>query len=194
LWAIAGIGLRENLRYAFVGLPCHVHALRKLQKRGAALNVRYVIGLFCNHLPDFRYTQFLVERLSDREHEVRQIVYRGDGWPGETVLQMADGNCRHGAFTTLWAEANAGSLKYALDPCRRCPLLFAAAADVSLGDPWGEDSCGAGLNAGIAFSKTGWQLVLAAERDGALVVREATATGVLRTQQQLLERKRKTCR
>jgi coenzyme F420 hydrogenase subunit beta len=79
----ANIALREIMevegKYAVVGLPCHIHGLRKAQRINKKLRERIVLhlGIFCNHAPNFWGTKLLLHRLKIKEDEVIKLDYRG---------------------------------------------------------------------------------------------------------------------
>ena len=79
----------ENGRYAFVGLPCHIHGLRKLQelKPEVTCKVTLVVGLFCARGITGTGTNFVLGDLGIDEREVRLLSYRGDGWPGAMQVE-----------------------------------------------------------------------------------------------------------
>jgi len=95
----ANISLREILyskgRYAVVGLPCHIAGVRKAEKINERLRERIILHfcLVCNHTPTFRATQYLLSKLV-ADQEVREIFYRGKGWPGGMTVRYLDGSER----------------------------------------------------------------------------------------------------
>jgi len=65
--------------YCFVGLPCHVHALRKLQADGMSVysqRVKIVIGLFCGSALSDNFLDFIFSMLNAKRDWVREISFR----------------------------------------------------------------------------------------------------------------------
>jgi len=129
-------------RYAFVGLPCYVKALRKLSISNPTIKerVKYCIGLVCGHLKskafadligweagivpgklvdiDFRYK--LTNRPADN-YGIRVVDDTGKS----TVLIARE------TFGTNWGH---GFFKY--KSCDYCDDIFSETADLSVGDAW----------------------------------------------------------
>lgn len=86
----ANIALKEIMnasqkeKFAVVGLPCHIHGIRKLEQLYPAIKTKIVlhIGIVCNHTPNFLATKFLINKNKVKCNEISNIDYRGSGWPG----------------------------------------------------------------------------------------------------------------
>lgn len=125
----------------FVGLPCHVRAIRRIYKYIPSMRMRkiIIIGLFCKRTKDLRYIQYIRNRLVKNncsENNIQRIQFRGNGWPGKArfVIQNRkyeeDFNAPSiGLFPWKW---------YLFSPisCLFCYDAFAREADLSIGDPW----------------------------------------------------------
>ncbi|OPY62852.1 MAG: coenzyme F420-reducing hydrogenase subunit beta [Pelotomaculum sp. PtaU1.Bin065] len=91
--------LREILysegHYAVVGLPCHIAGVRKAEKANEKLKEKIILHfcLVCNHTPTFRATQYLLSKLNTGR-AVKEIFYRGNGWPGAMTVRYQDGSER----------------------------------------------------------------------------------------------------
>ena len=79
---------KEGERFAVVGLPCHIHGIRKAEIINKKLKEKIVlhIGIFCSHAPNFWGTELLLERMSIKREEVIKLDYRGEGWPGSMKI------------------------------------------------------------------------------------------------------------
>lgn len=127
-------------RIAVVGLPCHVHGLRKMQFYGqpAPLNqaVVLIVGLFCASQFYFEGTRHLVvERLGVKEvGEITRLSYRGGRWPGHLVVKLKDGReltlDRHQYMYHHLMPA------FKRDRCEMCVDWASELADLSVGDYW----------------------------------------------------------
>src|SRR4030067_3555032 len=82
--------MREKGRFASVGLPCHIHGLRKAERVSKALSGKIVlhIGLLCSHMTSFQGVEFLLGKLGIRLKDVTEISFRGKGWPGSMMIQV----------------------------------------------------------------------------------------------------------
>ena len=96
----ANVALREILeaeeweRFAVVGLPCHIHGIRKAEQINKKLKERIVlhIGIVCNHAPTILATEFLLEKIKVKKEDVKKLDYRGEGWPGGMAITTKNGN------------------------------------------------------------------------------------------------------
>ena len=126
----------KDLKIAVVGLPCHIHGIRKSEMLDKSLKNRIVLhlGLFCSHTDTFWQTISLINKLDIKENDVIKIDYRGDGWPGNMVIELKNGNICNVPFQDamsqhiLWINS--------LYRCLFCCDLTAELSDISFGDPW----------------------------------------------------------
>jgi coenzyme F420 hydrogenase subunit beta len=132
--------LRENGRFAVVGLPCHIHGIRKAEEASKKLAERIVlhIGIMCSHSVSFMGTELVLKKLGvDRKH-VKKFSYRGNGWPGGISVELDNGSESSipllGSWNSYWAIFSS----YFFTPlrCLMCPDQAAELADISLGDAW----------------------------------------------------------
>lgn len=126
-------------RYAIVGLPCHMKALRRIQAIDGRLKEKlpYLIGLFCSRTPSFNATKFLLDRKGIDSGRVKTIEYRsGDHHVGHMAVRMKNGgvvNVPHLDFH-YWGQMFAN---FFIPPrCYLCVDKVAAYADVAVGDNW----------------------------------------------------------
>ena len=129
----------ESGRFAFVGLPCHVQTLRKIQAGDPDLKTKipYIIGLFCSRLPSFNATRYLLARRNIDLFEVRTLEYRsGPEHIGHMHIGLKDGRrvrVPHLHFD-YWGFMYQNF--FILPRCYLCPDKAAALADIALGDNW----------------------------------------------------------
>lgn len=135
----ANIALKEILeeegRYAVVGLPCHIHGVRKAEEMNEALKARIALhlGIFCGKRPSFLATEFLLWQRGIVGEDVVKIDYRGEGWPGGVSIYLSNGERVFIPHFDAWQP-----LDLAFTP-RRCLLCCDGAAelaDISFGDAW----------------------------------------------------------
>lgn len=149
---------------ALVGLPCHVHGLRLLQRIGSYRETfPLVIGLFCGFNLQPAATQHLIHKVGFKTQQVSRLQYRGGPWPGGLVVQTADGERRF-VPKDSYAYVN---LMYPPRRCLVCPDLTNELADLSVGDTWLREYAG------------GWSTVISRSPQGEELLNEAVQAGVL---------------
>lgn len=131
---------KENGRFAVVGLPCHIHGIRKAESVMPALRKKIVlhVGLFCGHTVSYDGTDFLLEKLQVKKGDVVRLDYRGNGWPDNMRVHLKDGRRLSLKYNRGWnAYWNVFS-PFFFTPfrCLMCPDQFNELADVSVGDAW----------------------------------------------------------
>jgi coenzyme F420 hydrogenase subunit beta len=140
----ANIGLRqilkENGRFAVVGLPCHIHGVRKAERVFKLLDRRIVlhIGLLCSHMVNFAGTDLLLEKMRIKKEQVRKLNYRGKGWPGSMSVEVKHRSNLSipliGGWNAYWPVFS--SFFFTPMRCTMCPDQTSELADISLGDAW----------------------------------------------------------
>jgi coenzyme F420 hydrogenase subunit beta len=127
-------------RFAVVGLPCHLHGIRKAENVNKALKEKIVlhIGLMCSHAVNFAGTELLLEKYGISKENVQAITYRGGGWPGGMTITLKDGSSSFiplfGTWNSYWSVFS--SYLFTPPRCLKCPDHTAELADISLGDAW----------------------------------------------------------
>ena len=117
-----------------VGLPCHIQGIYKYMQHNSEINkkVKYLFSLFCNHAPSFKATDCLIFNL--RIKNVKNIVYRGNGWPGFIQIETNKTTCFLPFRETMKFS---GFMKYFKNlRCLICDDPFGKFADISFGDAY----------------------------------------------------------
>lgn len=180
-------------RYAFIGLPCHIQGLRKAQERNSRLRRRVVftLGIFCGWQSEPRATEMTARRAGLDPAELTAVRYRGPDWPGGMRLETRSGQVWERPYPAYFDR-----LMWAYTPprCRLCPDALAELADISLGDAWLQRFKGTpGVSDVIVRTPVG-ETVLARLAPGRVVLHEATADEILRSQAEAIRLKRHTFR
>lgn len=188
-------GLDEVLgragQYLFVGKPCDAAAVSELRRRDprVASSVGAVLTFFCAGTPSVRGTLDLVSSLGVSRASVREIHYRGDGWPGEfRVLGARPEDRKSLSYAESWGKLTS----YRPLRCNLCPDGLGRVADVACGDAWDQFGTGDDPGRSLILVRTarGRALLQAAARAGYVTLRPATANNVMRAQPSLLDRRR----
>lgn len=136
------IGLKEIMeskdheKFAFVGLPCHIHGLRKAEQINKMLKEKIIlrIGIFCAHTDNFLATKFIAKCINIKNEGIKKIEYRGRGWPGSMQIEFNDRDT-----ITIPFEKYIIIHELQLFNPLRCMMCYdglAELADASLGDAW----------------------------------------------------------
>jgi len=108
---------KEGEKFAVVGLPCHIHGIRKVDAS----------------TPNFLATEFLFKKFNIKREDIRSISYRGRGWPGGMNIELGDRNL----FIPLHEYWDTGFGQY-FSPvrCKLCIDQTCELADISFADAW----------------------------------------------------------
>ncbi|MEM2351183.1 MAG: Coenzyme F420 hydrogenase/dehydrogenase, beta subunit C-terminal domain [Thermoproteota archaeon] len=196
--AAPNVKLREILampgRYALVGLPCHVHAVRKWQLIMPDLRskIAFICGLFCANSSTYLGTEYFLKSHGIDPRLVSEIRYRGEGWPGKIKVALRDGTIKffpRPASEKSWHRRalliSAFHYDFIHPRCLLCPDQTAELADISFGDPWLPEYTQVerlGKSLIIVRTRVGSELVNAALRDGAIVAEPVELNVVKRAQ------------
>lgn len=132
-------------RFAVVGLPCHIHGIRKLQENDGFWKekIAYCLGLYCLNNNSFNGTSYFLRAKGINIRDVKNIRYRGEGWPGKITINLQDGgkaSFNRPANEPLLSERrllkSAFHYDFMIPRCLTCPDLTSEAADVAFADPW----------------------------------------------------------
>jgi coenzyme F420 hydrogenase subunit beta len=132
----------RNIRgkYAYVGLPCQIHGLRKAEKENPWLKskIALYIGLFCgfNLYPDA--TSFLLNKLGIDQSQINGLKYRGGADETGFFVECTGGKeyfIKKHAYTFL-------NMSFSPKRCWKCYDLTAEFADISVGDAWEKNNGG----------------------------------------------------
>lgn len=160
-------------RFAFVGKPCDVAALRQYALQNPLVNekIPYMLSFMCAGIPSMKGTEAILQRFEVKPSEVRTFAYRGNGWPGMTRVETHDGAVHETDYATSWGTVLNRHLQAR---CKICPDGIGEFADVVCADAWyGKDGY-------PDFSEQeGRSLVLSRTSQGEQLLSEAVAAGYL---------------
>ncbi len=168
--------LQQSGRFAFVGKPCDVAALRARARTDPRINAKVplMLAFFCAGIPSAAGTGRILDALGVDADEVIGFRYRGDGWPGYATATLRDGSNRRMTYADSWGDILSKELQFR---CKICPDAVGNAADISCADAWYGDDRGY-----PSFEEAeGRSLVIARTRVGEALLAEARAAGRLVT-------------
>lgn len=154
----------QNLEgsFAFVGLPCHIHGLRKLQQmnRPEIKKICLIVGLFCGFNMHIEATTALLKKLGLKKEEVISLKYRSGGHPGGLLV-----NTENGSWFLDKHIYNVLNPVYIPKRCLLCPDLMSELADISVGDIWMKEFTD-GWSSVIIRTPIGMEVVTKAYKNG----------------------------
>ena len=185
----ANIALKEILeskkgeKFAVVGLPCHLHGIRKAEQVNKKLKERIVLhlGIFCNHAPNFWGTELLLKRMKVKKEEVIKLDYRGEGWPGCMKISRKGGELLL-LLPDYWSFV--GSEFFTPARCLMCCDQASELADISFGDAWLPELNSDKVGKSVIVSRTtiGEQLLEKARDKNLIELNRVTVTEVKQSQ------------
>ena len=180
--------LLEDGKFAVVGLPCHIHGIRKAETVFEDLKDKIVlhIGLFCSHTVNFMGTDFLLGKFGVRRDDVAKLDYRGKGWPGFMSVQLKNGSALNFQFTRGWKAYWNVFSPFLFTPlrCMMCSDQFNELSDISVGDAWLPELKGDNLGESVLIARTAvGEAMLAPMENSGVVSLEAVSPGKVKESQ-----------
>lgn len=132
-------------RYALVGLPCFIKAVRLAQQQQPLLaeRIAFCLALVCGHLKSQRYAEMLAWQLEIPPERLIRVDFRlkNPALPanryGTEVCELVDGeeHCQRADNGELYGtDWGLGMFKY--QACDFCDDVVGETADISIGDAW----------------------------------------------------------
>lgn len=174
---LAALGeLKERKgRYAVIGRPCDIATLRRAINAGdpIAAKVEVLLSFFCAGTPSDAGNKALLRKLGIADPaQVVRFRHRGNGWPGDTRADLADGNSKTCTYNESWGNI---LRRHVHTLCKICPDGIGEQADIVAADAWYGDEGGyptfdeaKGRSLLMARTALGRELFEAALSDGAL--------------------------
>jgi len=176
----------------FIGKPCDVEALRKLQQAKPELKKKVVlsISIFCAGTPSVNGTKAVLESMGVIPEEVVEIRYRGCGWPGMTTVKVQGKNSKpyQISYEKSWGHILSN---YVPLRCRLCPDGTGEFADIACGDPWYRkiEPDEAGQSLVLVRTEQGRQFLHKAKESGYIQVHRAEALVLSQSQKSLFNKR-----
>jgi coenzyme F420 hydrogenase subunit beta len=180
---------RFNGKIALVGLPCHIHGIRKLQKMQypGIGNIKYCIGLFCGFNLDKKATDFLLGKLKIDKKDILNLEYRGGLWPGGFRVSLKDGR----SYSLGKDIYNYLELMFTPGRCLLCPDLSNDFADISVGDAWDTPLKDKRWSSVIVRTEAGREALSSALKRGDIELHPAGAPDIKHSHAHLIAYKKK---
>jgi coenzyme F420 hydrogenase subunit beta len=177
---------------AYVGLPCQVHSIRKLQMAGhpSVRNIRYIIAPYCGLNLHFSSISSFLRAHGEKDfREIKDLKFRDGEWPGQMRVEMKSGR----VYQLPKFHANYLIPFHMMDRCRICIDVANEFTDISVGDAWAPvyEERGMGYSIVIARSDTGKRILDQMIADESIKVLPLTMEEALRMHSHMYDHKKR---
>ncbi len=133
-WSELSQMVDKKKKYAAIGKPCDIKALRKLKEStGKYENIVCLFSFFCAGMPSKQANERLLNGLGCGREKCQTLTYRGNGWPGYATATDREGKQYTMEYSKAWGQI----LGRDVHPyCRICFDGIGEAADIACGDGW----------------------------------------------------------
>jgi len=190
----AGLGslLAEEGRFVVVGKPCDIAATRKAQLVEERLRSRVglALSIFCAGTPSTAGTYAVLDRLGVHPEDLKEIRYRGKGWPGNLSVTSHKGNRVYEMdYDKAWGHILS---RFTQPRCQLCPDSTGEFADVACGDAWHRhvDTAQPGLSLILVRTELGRTVLKQAVKEGYITLQKAEPIVLRLAQRSLLGRRK----
>ena len=172
--------LKENGRFATVGIPCHIEAIRKAELINKELAKKIVLhlGLICKHAPTFLATTYLLERMNVKKEDVKKIDYRGEGWPGRFSVTLKNGEKKSVKLFNPYYQGYVFPTYFFTSRCLLCNDKSCELSDISFGDARGQTNTRIGESVIISRSKVGEELLRRAAENNKIKLKKTNSEDI----------------
>ncbi len=127
--------LQDGRKFAFVGKPCDVSALRQLARTDdrVASQVPIMLSFFCGGVPSHAGADRIVTAMGLKPNDLVEFRYRGNGWPGMTRAVTAGGHVGEMRYADSWGRYLSSEVQFR---CKICPDSVGGVADIACADAW----------------------------------------------------------
>jgi coenzyme F420-reducing hydrogenase beta subunit len=177
-------------RYAVVGIPCFIKAVRLLQQNSPLFRerIKYTLGLFCGHMKSARFVESFAWQMKVPVNEIEKVEFRYKdphrpaNWYN-AMLTLKDGTIVNKDWWHL-ADGDWGAGFFMNHACNFCDDVTSETADISFGDAWVEpySSDGKGTNVVVVRSAEMETVIKEAVLEGRLHLQAVDGKFVEQTQ------------
>ena len=130
--------LDEGSRFAVIGKPCDMAAIRNLARidERVETQIPYCLTIFCGGLPTSHTARKIAKHYGVEADEVEVFRFRGNGWPGPTHVKAKDGRVFERTYEGTWYD-HSTPWKYDIQfRCKICPDAIGELGDIACPDGW----------------------------------------------------------
>jgi coenzyme F420-reducing hydrogenase beta subunit len=148
-------------RYAFVGIPCFVKALRLLQRTDPVLRerIKVSLGLFCGHLKSAALVESFARQCGLDPRRITAVNYRVKEANRRADVYTVGLATKEETKQRDWAEMVDGDWGmgfFQYSACNYCDDVMAETADVSFGDAWVKPYSADGRGTNVVVVRAAW--------------------------------------
>lgn len=178
--------LKEEGKFAYIGLPCQIQGVRKAISNNAVLKEKIfiVIGLFCGFNMEQGATDYLIKKSKIKSDEIKELSYRKKQ-SGSTGFYICDNEKE---FFVKKHEYTFLNLFYAPKRCLMCYDYSAEFSDISVGDAWERDE---GWSRIIVRSDLGKSIIEELHNSNAILLEESNRTAIEDSQIKIINHKKR---
>jgi len=123
---------------AVAGLPCHIEAIGKAEKKNKKLKnkIKYKISIVCGQAPSFLGYEYIAKKFGIKTDEISELKNRGDGWPGYMQIQTQDKSIKVPYGSKYSMGTVLSSPIFTPIACQMCADSVGFEADISVSDAW----------------------------------------------------------
>lgn len=127
--------LSTGQRFAIVGKPCDIAAIRNLALVDPRVDrqIPFLLSFMCAGVPSIVGTYELLDELGADSSSLKSFRYRGAGWPGKTRSVELSGRVSEMDYSKSWGTILNRHLQFR---CKICPDGTGEFADVICADAW----------------------------------------------------------
>lgn len=129
---------KEDKKFAVVGLPCHIHGIRKAEYLNETLKEKIIlhIGLFCAYGVNFLATNYVLKERNIKKDTIEEIHYRKGNFPPGNALIKCNNNCINQiSHKKFWSLTFSFFTWFSPIRCTLCCDQTSELADISVGGP-----------------------------------------------------------
>ena len=185
--------IKEDGKFAVVGLPCHIQGVRKAQMVDKRLKdkIALCLGLFCSSNRTFGASEYILRRARIKPEEVARFDYRGEGMPGQFTATLRDGQRYSFPFLEYYVQLLRSFFKPTR--CTLCSDHSCELSDISFGDvslpEFRDDSVG--ISSVISRSETGDRILKQAAYAGIMELSDISRDRLMKSKIGSFYRKKK---
>lgn len=124
----------SNDTFCFIGKPCDISGLKNFLNEYPQFKDRFklTISIMCAGMPSFNGTKAIIDEFTSLL-PVKDLVYRGNGWPGYFSFKDKKGTRFQKTYNDSWGKTLNQHLNFR---CKICPDGVGLQADIAVGDAW----------------------------------------------------------
>ena len=180
--------LKEKGKYAVVGLPCHMKALRIIEKKYPKLSKKIFIriGLFCGHVSRKELIERVLEKKKIQKKNINKIIFRKGLWRGNTHITLKNGKEEIFQFNHFGIYQNLNF--FSAKKCFLCDDYTSEFSDISCGDIWKKEFKSSSIKYSVFISRNRkiTKIINKFKKNNIIVANVISSKGLIKSQKRAL--------